>query len=96
MAPLGGIPERVSILEAQVKSLSEAVLAGGGERPLSLKETALRVFTSPGNLRDWSREDKYHARSLLVKRGGRLQSSPLRIARWRAALDADRRAVVGY
>lgn len=79
----------LAALRAEVRELQTALYSGGGERALSLKETAVQIGYSTDTLRRWRRHSLYRVEVLLVKEGGHLHSTPHRIDRWRAAIAAD-------
>lgn len=84
----------MTIIEAglldEIRELKTALYAGGGERGLSLKETAARLSFHPDTLRHWLRHHLFHAHDLLKKEGGRWRSTPHRVDQWRSAVEADR------
>lgn len=59
-------------------------------RGLSLRDTADWLGFRPDTLRHWLRHRRFRAHELLRKEGGRWRSTPLRIAHWRDAVEADR------
>lgn len=81
------------LLRDEIRELRTALYTGGGERGLTLRETAARLSFHPDTLHRWLRGHLFHAHDLLKKEGGRWRSSPHRIESWRHAVESDRRAI---
>lgn len=85
---MSDIESRIAVLETEIAELRRTVLAGGGDRSLTLSETATAIGRRPDTLRQWIKEGRlrtlYQVDKFMRKgRSGRWTCTAEAAERWR-------------